>query len=157
MTDPSTDFSRRPLLATSCARLGIESGLSMELFLNSAWIVVAIFSGCLWLRLGRRAIADRRTSFVGLVMLIVILFPVISVSDDLWSIQNPAETDTCQRRDHLASSHHSLFPAITALPQTAFAELTFEFQCLDTLVDIPTRVVKNPAFYSIQNRPPPAA
>jgi hypothetical protein len=129
----------------------------MELFLNFTWMIVAIISGCLWLRLGRRAIADRRMSFVGLVMLIVILFPVISVSDDLWSIQNPAETDTCQRRDHLASSHHCLFPALTALPQPTFAELNFEFRHLDALFEIPSRAVDNPALFPIQNRPPPAA
>jgi hypothetical protein len=75
----------------------------MELFLNSAWALLAVAIVYLWLRLGRRAVSERQMSFVALVMLIVILFPVISVSDDLWSIQNPAETDTCQRRDHCAA------------------------------------------------------
>ena len=135
---------------------GIEFG-KMELFLNSSWAIVALVSMCLWLRLGRRATTDRRTSFVGLVMLIVILFPVISVSDDLWSVQNPAETDTYQRRNHLASNHNSLFPVIATLPRAAFAEFTFEFRQLDALVDSPSRAVDNPALLIIQNRPPPAA
>jgi hypothetical protein len=139
------------------ARPVIKSGIGMELFLNSAWSLVAIISVCLWLRLGRRATADRRTSFVGLVMLIVILFPVISVSDDLWSIQNPAETDTCQRRDHLAPSSHCLFPVISALPLPAFCEPNFEFGHLDALFDAPSRAIGNPALFGILNRPPPAA
>lgn len=134
----------------------VKSGISMEFLLNSAWALVAIVSVCLWLRQGRRATADRRMSFVGLVMLIVILFPVISVSDDLWSIQNPAETDTYQRRDHLASSPHCLFPVISALPQPAFGEPNFEFGGLDVLFEAPPRAVDNPACFSIQNRPPPA-
>lgn len=129
----------------------------MELLLNSAWAFVAIVSACLWLRLGRRATVDRRTSFVGLVMLIVILFPVISVSDDLWSIQNPAETDTCQRRDHLASSSHCLFPVISALPLPAFCEPNFEFSRLDALFEALSRAIDNFALFRILSRPPPAA
>src|ERR1019366_5936265 len=129
----------------------------MELFLNSVWALVGIAIVCLWLQHERSNKTDRRLPFIALVMLIVILFPVISVSDDLWSIQNPAETDTCQRRDHLASSHHCLFPALTALPQPTFAELNFEFRHLDALFEIPSRAVDNPALFPIQNRPPPAA
>lgn len=129
----------------------------MEFLLNSAWALVAMVSVCLWLRLGLRARADRRTSLVGLVMLIVILFPVISVSDDLWSIQNPAETDTYQRRDHLASSSHFLFPVISALPEPVFGEPNFEFGRPDALFEASSRAVDNPALFGIQNRPPPAA
>ena len=55
---------------------------------------------CLWFHVGRREQCDRHVSLVALAMLLVIMFPVISVSDDLWSVHNPAETDTCQRRNH---------------------------------------------------------
>ena len=96
-------------------------------------------------------------SFVALVMLIVILFPVISVSDDLWSIQNPAETDTCQRRDHRVCCSHSIFPAIAALPEPVLAELRFGYQSIAVPHDRPFVDVENPALAPIQNRPPPAA
>jgi uncharacterized membrane protein len=45
--------------------------MSMELFLNSAWAVMSIVIVCLWLRLDGRTKAERRLSFVALVMLIV--------------------------------------------------------------------------------------
>ena len=55
--------------------------------------LVATASVYFWLKLGRRKAADRHLSLIGLAMLAVILFPVISVSDDLWWLHNPAETD----------------------------------------------------------------
>jgi hypothetical protein len=129
----------------------------MELFLNFAWVMMAVAIVCLWVRFEHRSGAKRRLPFIALVMLIVILFPVISVSDDLWSIQNPAETDTWQRRDHLASCPHSVFPAIAALPEPAFAVLTVGFQRFNAPLHPLLRAVGNPAFDIIQNRPPPAA
>jgi hypothetical protein len=129
----------------------------MELFLNSAWAAMAIVTVCLWLRLDGRGQGERRVSLVALVMLIVILFPVISVSDDLWSLQNPAETDTCQRRDHLASCAHSMFAAGAALPLAAPTGLSADFQHLALPPMFPQPAVENPALEAIQNRPPPSA
>jgi uncharacterized membrane protein YhaH (DUF805 family) len=64
--------------------------MGLELYLNYVWALAASVSVGLWLRLGLRRFADRRQSFVGLFPSFVIVFPVISVSDDLWLIQNPA-------------------------------------------------------------------
>jgi len=129
----------------------------METILNLAWLTVAVVIVRLWLYFTPSENARKRTQVPALLMLIVILFPVISVTDDLWSIQNPAETDTCQRRDHLASCPHSIFPAIAALPEHAFAEIGFTFLRLDVPVHIPSLAVDNPALDPIQNRPPPVA
>ena len=129
----------------------------MELILNLAWALMAIACLCLWLRVGRRAGCDRRVSFVALVMLLVILFPVISVSDDLWSVQNPAETDTCQRRHHSNFCPHTSLPAIAALPLPAIAELSFGFQRFSISLHSSQPVHDNPALDPIQNRPPPIA
>jgi nitrate reductase NapE component len=131
----------------------------MELFLNSAWALLAIASACLWKRLEHRTGAERRSPLIALALLIVILFPVISVSDDLQALQNPAESDTfqCQRRDCLASCPHSIHPAIAALPEPVFAEAAWSFQRNETGLNSSSRAVENPAFDAIQNRPPPAA
>jgi hypothetical protein len=129
----------------------------MELSLNSVWALLAVAFAYLWLRLGRRTIDERQRSFVALVMLIVILFPVISVSDDLWSIQNPAETDTCQRRGHCAGCSHSIFPMVAGLPETAVTGLTLGIPSLDAPPTAPFFAIWNPALHSIRNRPPPAA
>ncbi len=129
----------------------------MELFLNSAWALLTIVVVCLWLRLERRDRTDQRLTFIALVMLVLILFPVISVSDDLQSLHNPAETDTCQRRDYLASCPHFLFPAIAALPEPFFAELPFGVQRSAAPRSLPSHAVDNRFQDVIQNRPPPAA
>jgi len=57
--------------------------------------------------------------------LIVILFPVISVTDDLGAAQNPAELACCASRHHAALCTHSIFPADATLPPLVFAELSF--------------------------------
>jgi hypothetical protein len=132
-------------------------GLSMELFLNSAWALLVIAIVCHWLRFGRRAPADRRQSFLALIVLVAVLFPVISITDDLWSLHNPAETETCQRRDHLVSSSHVIFPAVAALPVPALAELSVGFQPLIVPLPQPLLAVDNPVFDAIESRPPPAA
>lgn len=129
----------------------------MELFLNSAWAVTAAIIVCLWLCFGNRSKPKRHLSLVALVMLIVILFPVISVSDDLWALHFPAEADTCQRRDHLASYQHSIFSALAGLPESAPAEPSFGFQRLAAPHAQRLLAIKCPPLSSIQNRPPPTA
>jgi len=129
----------------------------MELLLNTAWALLSVVIVCHWLRVERRDPADRRLRFIALAMLIVILFPVISVSDDLWAAQNPAETVGCQRRDHHASCPHSIFPACAALPEAAFADLSFGFMRAAKPLNLALPSVENPALAPIQNRPPPAA
>lgn len=132
-------------------------GLGMEILLNLVWALLSGVIVCLWLRAETRTGADRRMPFVALIMLIVILFPVISVSDDLWSIQNPAETDTYQRRNHLASAPHSILPAVAASPELAFAGLLMAFQRCSAPLNQPLLALDKPIFGTIQNRPPPTA
>ncbi|MDE3186735.1 MAG: hypothetical protein KGM96_04330 [Acidobacteriota bacterium] len=129
----------------------------MEILLNLSWALLSVLTVCLWMCLESRTGVNRRMSFISLVMLIVILFPVISVSDDLWSLQNPAETDTCLRRAHQASCAHSIFPATAALPEQVFAAPRFGFQRFTAPLAQRPLAVDNPALDAIQNRPPPSA
>jgi len=127
----------------------------MEQLFNFVWMFVATASIYLWLKRGRRSPKSERSSLVGLAMLALILFPVISVSDDLWSLQNPAETDSCHRRDHGDGCSHQHFRASAALPEPIGVELGFQFQRLDMprLAELTAAI--NPAFGYIENRPPP--
>jgi hypothetical protein len=129
--------------------------MGMEQLFNFVWVFVATASIYLWLKRGRRTPKNGRSSLVGLAMLALILFPVISVSDDLWSLQNPAETDSCNRRAHNANNSNQHFPASAALPEPIGAELNFEFGRLDVprLAELTAAI--NPAFGFIENRPPP--
>ena len=130
---------------------------SMEILLNLSWALLSVLTVCLWMCLESRTGAGRRMSFISLVMLIVILFPVISVSDDLWSIQNPAETDTCLRRAHEAASAHPTFPCTAALAEPVFAAPRFGFQRFAAPLALRSLAIDNPALNAIKNRPPPAA
>ena len=129
--------------------------MTMEILLNSVWALVVTAIVCLWVRFGEGTNGDRRTSFIAMAMLVVILFPVISVSDDLWSIQNPAETDSCQRRDLLAPCPHCTLPAFAAHPKPAFAGLRVVFQGLNTPVRPPLFAADTHIIDGIENRPPP--
>jgi hypothetical protein len=132
----------------------------MELFLNLAWLALAALMCCLWRRFAPRPDknrpADRRMQLIALAVLILILFPVISVTDDLQAAQNPAETDSCVRRDHECSVHHSIFPAAVAnLPLPVFEVAPAG---LLRAIGPGARTISGVRLQplsSIQNRPPP--
>jgi hypothetical protein len=129
----------------------------MEIVLNLVWVLLAAVIVRLWLRHAPCDGVSRWTQVAAVAMLIVILFPVISVTDDLQTAQNPAELDCCARRNHAVSSSHSIHPMAAALPQPVFAEPTFGFLRLVASSSFPFPIVDNPALAPIQNRPPPAA
>ena len=128
----------------------------MEVFLNCTWALVALLLIEMRNRTETRTGAHRRNSLVALAMLLVILFPVISVTDDLWSIQYPAETDTALRRNHLDAGTH--FPLTEfALPSSAF-RTNVEFAWMGSIVaHRPARRPGSPLCSAILNRPPPSA
>jgi hypothetical protein len=129
----------------------------MEIFLNLAWMAVAFVSVVLWLRSERRTGKELRLPMIAMAMLLLILFPVISVSDDLWSIQSPAETDSAQRRDHAAPCPHCLLPAVTTPLASLLALFRPEIQYVSPQPMSATRAYQNPARDSVENRPPPIA
>jgi hypothetical protein len=100
---------------------------------------------------------DRRTQLVALALLILILFPVISVTDDLLAAQNPAETDSCVRRDYAAQLLQQISPFAVGLPEPAVAELPFGFLRSASASAVPVLIVNSPALAPIENRPPPTA
>jgi len=129
----------------------------MELVLNLAWVVLAALMCWLWIGCASREGADLRTQFVALVLVVLILFPVISVTDDLIATQNFVETDCCQRRNHVyAGNHPTLHPVPEfVLPSiAAISSGSIHFAALGKLF---TPTVKTPALRSIRNRPPPVA
>jgi hypothetical protein len=129
----------------------------MELILNLAWALLAVLSICLWAHVERREGTARSPQIVALLILIVILFPVISVSDDIWALQSPAEADSVQRRDHLVSPEHSIYPVLDALCEPGLADVSLGFPRWASLRNIPITSPVAPAPSGIQNRPPPTA
>lgn len=147
------------LIALVCTPV-VESRMGMEVFLNLVWVCVAALMFSLWLRFASRSgsnrrVDSRRIQFVALAVLVLLLFPVISVTDDLQAAQNPAEAASCHRRDHVYSTTHGIFPAVGALPLPAFAGLTLGIPHPTKQYGLRTPVVANRALAPIQSRPPP--
>jgi hypothetical protein len=129
----------------------------MELFLNLAGLLVAVAMFCLWLRWAPREGLDRQTQLVALAVLILLLFPVISVTDDLMAVQNPAETDSSLRLDHLVSGVRPVSPVAAGLPAELVAEQPFFCLRLVAPGAFEAPQVDSPAMAPIESRPPPIA
>ncbi len=133
----------------------------MELSLNLAWLAVAVAMVSLWFRDRARPNFDKnldtRRQLIAIAVLIAVLFPVISVSDDLLAIQNTSETDTYSRRDHLPPSDaHPVQPVIPFFPAMLFAGLGLVFLRFVAPGLIPVQKPQHPELVAIDNRPPPA-
>jgi len=134
----------------------------MESILNLAWVLLAATMLCLWLHLGRRMgpvrqMHNRPLQFVALALLLLILFPVISVTDDLQVIQSAAEVSSSHRRHQVCTSAHSILPATAAPPPATFAGLSFGYLHLAASGRSLAMIVVKAASGPIQNRPPPIA
>lgn len=136
----------------------MASELRVEAFLNFAWMSLAAVLVCLWFRYRDEDNSSRRRQIVAIVILVAILFPVISVSDDLFAIQNAAEVDNCQRRDHLVPSNaHPVLPVIAAVLTSLHSALSLGFLQYVAPRNLPLYAVDQPDLAAIQNRPPPMA
>lgn len=129
----------------------------MELTLNLGWLALALYMVWAWLRHAPEKGADRRTQIVALALVILILLPAISMTDDLMAARNPAEVDTCVRRDYHWVSPHSIVPAAAALAVSLFSGLWLGEVRGAAVRPMPLRLLKAPALSSIESRPPPAA
>jgi hypothetical protein len=128
----------------------------VETFLNLAWVALAIAMIFSWLRLGNEDRTGRRRQMVALAVLIAVLLPVISVSDDLMEIQNPAETDSCQRRDHhmQAMAHPVPHPDYVA-PLATFDGSSFTLPRGFARASMVLPAVDHPDGPATHSRPPP--
>jgi hypothetical protein len=129
----------------------------MELALNLAWIVLTALMYGLWLRFAPQEGSSRRAQLIALALVILILFPVISVTDDLITAQNPAETDCCQRKGHACTNAHLPPHPVAAIilpPDSGQPAGTIHFSMQGNLLSPQVTI---PAMGSMENRPPPAA
>jgi len=96
--------------------------------------------------------------FLALGIVVLLLLPVISLSDDLMAMQGPAESDTCLRRAlHANEGHPSVIPHSMAMPEQLFAMLAVRGMSQKTVQSY--RVVPPQTFLirSLDSRPPPQA
>ena len=136
---------------------GIECVVGMELTLNLGWALLAALMAYLWLRHGPREGVSRATQLVALAVLLAILFPAISVSDDLQALHNPAEIDTSVRRTHVAANPHSILPTVVAYIQPMLAALSLGTPQFAGSREAPLVSENRPFLTEVSNRPPPAS
>lgn len=130
----------------------------MELLLNLIWIALAIGSFVIFmLRQRSRHGRAQWTSVFALACILLVLFPIISASDDLHPSQALME-DATRRVLHFASSPHS--PAGSSVPislPVALLGFLFALTCWRTMIHLESKVrVLEGHSYSRQVRGPPA-
>jgi len=136
----------------------VESVLHMESFLNLTWFFLAGTLVCLCLQGHTQAKTGRRQQLVAIAVLIAILFPVISMSDDLLAVQNASEADSYQRRDHLVPSSGSpVQPASAIVAVFIFAGFGFGFTWFAVPRPVAVHEPQYPELACVGNRPPPTA
>jgi hypothetical protein len=135
---------------------GVESGLAMEIILNLAWGLCSLGLIWFWIRTRDANPVGRKTQILALAVVVLLLLPVISLSDDLMAMQGPAETDGCLRRAlHSDAGHPSVVPASMALPEqmmTARALSGFSGEAVQSYGVTPPAPVLTRA---LDSRPPP--
>jgi hypothetical protein len=130
----------------------------MEITLNLAWAACSLALIWFWTQSTAASPVPRRMQILALAMVVLLLLPVISLSDDLMAMQGPAETDSSMRRAlHPDEGHPSVVPVSFALPEQVFAALPWsgsslvvvQNERLASFVPVLTR--------SLDRRPPPQA
>jgi hypothetical protein len=130
----------------------------MELFFNLAWLAVAAVLVTLWLRDDSQGVGERRGQLIAMAVLIAILLPVISVSDDLQAIQNASEADNYLRRDHLVPTNASpVQPMLAMILPAMSAGLGVGFLRFIAPSLLSVQEPNHPEISGIDNRPPPVA
>jgi len=136
---------------------GVEFGVAMEIILNLAWGFCSLGLIWFWVRTRAANQAPRRTQILALAVVVLLLLPVISLSDDLMAMQGPAETDSSLRRSvHSDEGHPSVVPASLALPEqmmTALVLSGFSIEVVENYRAAPPAPDHSRSLYS---RPPPA-
>ena len=132
----------------------------MELFLNLVWLMLSVSLVCGYLAFAPTPLKSRKAAaIIALALLILVLLPVISMTDDLAAINNPAETDHLLRRDRAPLHLHSDVAAVAIVSlligifAIAVARTSGEKV---TLYSLPS-VLLNGAVRAFGVRPPPSA
>lgn len=96
----------------------------MELLLNLAWVSVCLLLIACWVRSLRSTAAPFQwTAVIALCLLLVLLFPAISMTDDLMAMSAPAQSEHVLARHDLADLHTSSIALVDTVPLISLALL----------------------------------
>jgi hypothetical protein len=128
----------------------------MEIVLNVAWALCSLGLIWVWMRSSASNPIPRRTQVLALMMVVLLLLPVISLSDDLMAMQGLAETDTCLRRAlHSCDTHPSTMAASFALPEQVVSALVMSGGSQEVLEDCSPTPPTAFLMRALDSRPPP--
>jgi hypothetical protein len=129
----------------------------MELALNLEWTAMAIAMCWLWVHHARREGPGCSAQLVSLALVLVTMFAVIGMYDDMAMAQNPAETRCFQREDDPGVHAHIPFHPVVAWTPALAAEFPFSVFRFAVPSGLLLSTATVPALSSVQNRPPPVA
>lgn len=128
----------------------------MEILLNITWAVCSLALVGFWLTHGVSSSLPRRTQLFALSMAVLLLLPVISLSDDLLAMQAPAETDTCVRRVQNPDNLHPV-TLLSAIPSTVYVPALIGCLAAQPLPNEEQAAPRLLLPSSMDSRPPPQA
>jgi hypothetical protein len=97
----------------------------LELLFNVAWLALSLGLVCFWFSSQRRHCRKSQgatlcVQIITLALLILILLPVVSLTDDLCATATPVEVEHFSRRGDLLPAHniflHTISAALSGLP-----------------------------------------
>lgn len=136
----------------------------MEAFFNLAWVALSFALFAAWLALDRPGKKDSLLPPIGvqliaIALLVVILLPVISLTDDLQAAPTIAESEHLSRRADTQPGHDQILHPAPAAPAQQIAAVpplpTFTAR-FEARVDAPSRLLSG-YFRAVATRPPPTA
>ncbi len=93
----------------------------VELLLNLIWLALSLLLASWWIRAVRRGRARKDwTAAVTVCLLLMLLFPVISMTDDLVAMTSPSEIVHEVRRGEMSLAHSVTVDLCTALACAIF-------------------------------------
>lgn len=130
----------------------------MEIALNLAWALCSLTMVWYWMRNNASNPVPRGAQAMALGMVVLLLLPVISLSDDLMTMQGPAETDTCVRRTlHPDEGHPPVVPVSFGTPEQIFAALPLSGYSQMAIQAARLAPAPRVLSRSLDRRPPPQA
>jgi hypothetical protein len=131
----------------------------MELALNLFWFGLVFFLTELWLRHTPASVKNRRVQYIALALILFILLPAVSMTDDLLAAQNPCEVDSSlalRGRHDWTPERVIILPAF-ALLFPIFRRISPQLQNAMAADAVVLPLPRDPATALINSRPPPTA
>ena len=130
----------------------------MEILLNFAWAMCSVALIACWWR-GKKANAiPVHVQLLALGMVVLLLLPVISLSDDLAAMQGAFEADRSVRRIlHEDRAAVTAMPAFLAMPQEILSSMAGLVRLLERPRSDSTAICETLLSRPFSSRPPPQA